>query len=96
MFNAFLNLFDFFVNNFYLPLFNALNESTILDVSSNFISNFLTAFFKLWNNDNSFVFNSQDVVKLLAEVLTFLVIVFIFKIAISMFNLIFNTIRKAL
>lgn len=96
MYNALLNLFNFFVDNFYTPLYDALNDSGFFEFSSNFISKFLTAFFKLWNNDNSFIFDNLQVLGLFCEVITILLLVFCLWFVLRIFISIYNIISKGL
>ena len=96
MYDALLTLFNFFIDNFYTPLADALNNSGLFELSSDFISKFLTSFFKLWNNDNSFIFSSVDIVNLFAEIICFLLLVFCLWFVLKIFISIYNIISKGL
>lgn len=95
--DAFLNLFNFFISNIKTPLANALISSNLLNDFYSFIINFIKAFFRLWNNDN-IIINVEylQFCGALADFICLFVLIFIFRVTISMFNLIFNTFRKAI
>lgn len=94
---ALISFLNFVRINLVEPIRSALSSSTIFQSISDFFLNFLRAFFKLWNNDNNFLSeqNYLYVYSLISEVLGLLFVILIFNITISMFNLIFNTVKKA-
>lgn len=91
---AFLNLFSFFYKNLYVPLNSAIEESGIFNSSSDFISKFLTAFFKLWNNENDFYFSGVDVINLFSEVLTIIILCLCLYAFLKIFMLFYRIITK--
>lgn len=93
---AFTNFFSFILNNFINPIYNAFVSSNLFNSLFTFIERLLSAIFKLWNNDNTLDLSNDLLLKVFVDFLGVLLLYFIFKITISMFNLIFNTIRKAI
>ena len=93
-----INFFNFFINNVLNPIRDSLFETRIFDTIRNFINKLFPSLFKLWNNDNTAFdnfFETYTFSSLIAEILTLIILVFVIKIVISFFNVIYNAIRKA-
>lgn len=99
MLNALVNFFQYFIVNFGVPISSAIKQTNLFDTLRQFLNRFIPSLLKLWNNDNTALddfLNLDNFAGIISEILTFLVIFLVVKITISMFNLIFNTIRKAI
>lgn len=93
---AFTNFFNFILNEFINPIYNAFVSSNLFKSLFTFFERILSAIFKLWNNDNVLDLSNDLLLKAFVNFLGVLILYFIIKITISMFNLIFNTFRKAI
>lgn len=96
MYEALLNLFNLFNDNIFTPLNDALINSGLIEYISNFISKFLTCFFKLWNNENNFIFSSQDIICLLSECLSVVILCLCLYAFLKIFMLFYRVITKGL
>lgn len=93
---ALINFFSFVINSFGVPIRNAILNTNLFDTLRNFLNGFLSCIFKLWNNDNITLdnfFDRTNFAGFISEIFSILFIVFILKITISIFNVLFNTIR---
>lgn len=96
--DALLNFFTFVKLNLVNPLVDAIDGSSIFESLLDFIQFFLKAFFRLWNDNNNALegFDFTNFSNLIAEVLGLLFIVLIIKLAISIVNVFFSTIKGVL
>lgn len=95
--DALINFLNFIADNLVSPIVNALTDTAFFDDLKLLIQSLLNGFLRLWNNDNILIdFDSVGQVSLnnvFGSIIGLLVIIFILKITISIFNVIFNTIR---
>ena len=93
MYDALVNFFNFVDLNLITPLRESIMSTGIFNSLFSFIERILSAFFRLWNNENSLDFSNSLILRALCQFIGLLFILFILKITISIFNVIFNTIR---
>ena len=91
--DALINFFNFIDLNIITPFRESLMSTGFLNSLLTFIERILSAFFKLWNNDNIIDFSNSLILRALCQLIGVLFFIFILKITISIFNVIFNTIR---
>lgn len=91
--NALVNFFNFVDLNIITPLRESFMSTGILNSFLSLLERILSAFFKLWNNENIIDFSNSLILRAFCQFLGLLFILFILKFTISIFNVIFNTIR---
>ena len=98
MYQSLLNFFTFVNSQLVSPLATSINNSGIIQNLLTFLENFLKAFFRLWNNDNTVLdnFNFNNFSYVICEILGVLFIFLIIKLAISIVNVFFSTIKGVL
>lgn len=95
--DAFLNLFNFFISNIKTPLANALINSNLLNDFYSFVIKFISAFFRLWNNDNNIVdIEYLQFCGALADLICVFLLVFCLWFVLKIFISIYNIISKGL
>ena len=86
---AIIDLINLIKNGLETPILNALNSTTPFNKIINFINNFLTASFKLFNNDNAAMPTISN--ELIAEVLATVVLIYLISLIVNLFIAIKNT-----
>lgn len=94
--DALMNLFNYIIDNLFTPLDTALRETGFIENILNFLEAFIRAFFKLWNNDNNFTFNADELRMVFVEFLCVLFVVLIVKLSVSIVNVFISTIKGVL
>ena len=99
MSDALLNFFNFIISNVCVPIKNAITNSNIFSYIKDFLNIAIDSVFRFFNNDNngfSNFFAGGKFAGLISDIFGLLFFIFILKITISIFNVIFNTIRGTL
>lgn len=94
--DALINFFNFFTLNLRNPIYDSLYSTNFIKNFYNYIMQFIGGLFRLWNNDNTLspvLIDYQTFCSSIAEFFCVIVVIFILKITISIFNVIFNSIR---